>query len=284
MRRQDPLAQERRARLGLLLVTILVIVPVALIVGTVIVKGIGAVDWEFLSTAPRNGLREGGILPAIVGTLVLVAGAVLWSVPFGVATAIYLVEYAPRSQIARWVRLAILNLAGIPSVVYGLFGLGIFVIGLKLGVSILAGTLTLALMNLPVIVTSTAESLKAVPDRFRVASLALGASRWQTVRHIVLPNSLQGILTGIILETSRAAGETAPILFTVAAFYLPRLPRTIYDQVMALPMHLYAISTQVPNIGMDVRYGVALVLLGLVLGVNAIAIAVRSRMRRNRIW
>ncbi len=283
-RKQNPINQQKRATFGLGLITAIVVIPVLLILGVVFVKGISVIDWNFLTTEPTNGLREGGVFPAIVGTLILVVGAVAWSVPFGIATAIYLVEYSPRSRAANWIRLAILNLAGVPSVVYGLFGLGVFVIALKFGASILAGTLTLALMNLPVIVTSTAEALKAVPDRFREASLALGASKWQTTRHVVLPNSIQGILTGIILEISRAGGETAPILFTVAAFYLPRLPQSIFDQVMALPMHLFAISTQVPNVGLDVRYAVALTLLFLVLGVNGIAIFMRAKIRKNRIW
>lgn len=283
-KKQNPISQQKRATFGLGLITAIVVIPVLLILGVVFVKGISVIDWNFLTTEPTNGLREGGVFPAIVGTLILVVGAVVWSVPFGVATAIYLVEYSPRSRAANLVRLAILNLAGVPSVVYGLFGLGVFVIALKFGASILAGTLTLALMGLPVIVTSTAEALKAVPDRFREASLALGASKWQTTRHVVLPNSIQGILTGIILEISRAGGETAPILFTVAAFYLPRLPQSIFDQVMALPMHLFAISTQVPNIGLDVRYAVALTLLFLVLGINAVAISIRAKIRKNRIW
>ena len=283
-RKQNPINEQKRATFGLALITAIVVIPVLLIIGVVFAKGISVIDWNFLTTVPTNGLREGGVFPAIIGTLILVVLDVAICVPFGVATAIYLVEYSPRSKAANLVRLAILNLAGVPSVVYGLFGLGVFVIALEFGASILSGVLTLALMGLPVIVTSAAEALRAVPDRFREASLALGASKWQTTRHVVLPNSTQGILTGTILEISRTAGETAPILFTVAAFYLPRLPQSIFDQVMALPMHLFAISTQVPNIGLDVRYAVALTLLFLVLGVNAIAIYIRSKMRKNRIW
>jgi len=239
---------------------------------------------EFLTTAPRNGMREGGIFPAIVGTLCLVVGAVVFAVPLGVGTAVYLNEYARENLLTRLIRLAIINLAGVPSVVYGLFGMGLFVIFLKFGASILAGSLTLAVMNLPVIITASQEALSSVPHSFREVSLSLGATRWQTVRHIVLPNAVPGILTGIILEVSRAAGETAPILFTVAAFYLPGLPHSIFDQVMALPMHLFAISTQIPNISLQTRYGTALVLLGLVFLVNSFAILLRARLRGRRRW
>jgi phosphate transport system permease protein len=229
-------------------------------------------------------MREGGILPAIVGTLCLVVAAVVFAVPFGVFAAIYLNEYAAENLLTRLVRLAIINLAGVPSVVYGLFGMGLFVIFLKFGASILAGGLTLAVMNLPVIITASKEALDAVPQSFREASLSLGVSKWQTIRHIVLPNAIPGILTGIILEVSRAAGETAPILFTVAAFYLPGLPESIFSQVMALPTHLYAISTQIPNIGLETRYGTALVLLALVFGVNSFGIVLRARLRLRRKW
>lgn len=268
----------------LFLSTLLVIIPVVLILLIIIKNGLGAIDWEFLTTAPRNGMREGGILPAIVGTLCLVTGAVVFAVPVGVFAAIYLNEYAKENWLTRLIKLAIINLAGVPSVVYGLFGLGLFVIFLKFGTSILAGSLTLAIMNLPVIITATREALANVPQSFREVSLSLGASKWQTIWHVVLPNAIPGILTGIILEISRAAGETAPILFTVAAFYLSGFPTSIFDQVMALPMHLYAISTQIPNIGLDVRYATALVLLGLVLGVNSTAIIIRARLRRKQKW
>jgi len=264
--------------------TIIVVLPAFLIVATIVKNGIGAISVEFLTTAPRNGMREGGIFPAIVGTLCLVVGAVVFAVPLGVGTAIYLNEYARENLLTRLIRLAIINLAGVPSVVYGLFGMGLFVIFLKFGASILAGSLTLAVMNLPVIITASQEALSSVPHSFREVSLSLGATRWQTVRHIVLPNAVPGILTGIILEVSRAAGETAPILFTVAAFYLPGLPHSIFDQVMALPMHLFAISTQIPNISLQTRYGTALVLLGLVFLVNSFAILLRARLRGRRRW
>lgn len=284
MRRLPPQITQKIVFSLLFLSTVLVIIPVVLIVLIIIKNGIGVIDWEFLTTAPRNGMREGGILPAIVGTFYLVIGAVVFAVPIGVFTAIYLNEYAKKNWLTRLIQLAIINLAGVPSVVYGLFGLGIFVIFLKFGASILAGSLTLAIMNLPVIITATREALSSVPQSFREVSLSLGASKWQTIRHVVLPNAIPGILTGIILEVSRAAGETAPILFTVAAFYLSGLPTSIFDQAMALPMHLYAISTQIPNIGLDVRYATALVLLMVVLGVNSTAIIIRSRLRRMRRW
>lgn len=261
-----------------------VIVPVLLMIGLIVKEGVGALSWEFLTTAPRAGMREGGIFPAIVGTCYLVIGAVVFAVPFGVIAAVYLTEYARKNAFTRVVGLAIINLSGVPSVVYGLFGLGLFVIFLRCGSSIVAGSLTLAIMNLPVVVTATREALRNVPQSFREASLALGVSRLQTIRHVVLPNAVPGILTGIILEVGRAAGETAPILFTAAAFYLPQLPRSIFDQVMALPTHLFAISTQIPNIGLQVRYGTALVLVALVLVMNAAAIFLRAQIRRRQRW
>ncbi|MEW5768260.1 MAG: phosphate ABC transporter permease PstA [bacterium] len=284
MRRPDPRISQKIAFAILLLSTLFVLVPAGLIVLVIIKNGLGAVTWEFLTTAPRNGMREGGILPAMVGTACLVVGAMSVAIPLGVLSAIYLNEYAGQNLLTRVIKLAIINLAGIPSVVYGLFGMGIFVIFLKFGASILAGSLTLAIMNLPVIITATREALASVPQSFREVSLSLGASKWQTIRHVVLPNSIPGILTGIILEISRAAGETAPILFTVAAFYLPGLPTSVFDQVMALPMHLYAISTQIPNIELEVRYATALVLLGLVFGVNSMAIIIRAKLRRKKAW
>lgn len=268
----------------LLISTIIIILPVIAITIIIIKNGVSSINWEFLSTAPRMGMRQGGIFPAIIGTLYLVLGAIVFSVPLGILAAVYLNEYAGENLFTRTVRLAIINLAGVPSVVYGLFGLGLFVIFLRFGTSILAGSLTLAIMILPIIITASREAMSSIPNSFREASLALGASKWQTVKHIVLPNALPGILTGIILGISRAAGETAPILFTVAAFYLPKLPKSIFDQAMALPMHLYAISTQVPNISLGVRYGTALVLLVLVLGINFFAIMIRARLRRKKRW
>ena len=205
-------------------------------------------------------------------------------IPLALGASIYLAEYARDNLLTRAIRLAIINLAGIPSVVYGLFGLGLFVLFLGLGTSIVAGSLTLGLMTLPVVISTAEEALLTVPQRFRVVSRSLGATRWQTIRQVVLPNALPGILTGIILGLERAAGETAPILFTVAAFYLPQLPRSPLDQTMALPYHLYVISTQVPGMPLQVQYGTALVLLILVLGMNVVATVLRSRFRRRRQW
>jgi phosphate transport system permease protein len=263
---------------------VVVVIPVVLVVAFIIVQGIGAVDWEFLTAFPRNGMKEGGILPAVIGTVVLTFGTAIVSIPIAVGAAIYLSEYARDTWLTRAIRLAIINLAGIPSVVYGLFGLGLFVLFLGFGTSIVAGSLTLGLMTLPVVISTAEEALLAVPQRFRVVSRSLGATRWQTIRQVVLPNALPGILTGVILGLERAAGETAPILFTVAAFYLPQLPRSPLDQTMALPYHLYVISTQVPGMPLQVQYGTALVLLILVLSMNVVATVVRSRFRRRRQW
>ena len=275
----------QRVALTLLgIMTVLVMVPALLIIGVIIARGAGAISWSFLTAMPTQGMRAGGIFPAIIGTLELVGLTVMFALPMGVATAIYLTEYAMDNGLSRLVRLAIVNLSGVPSVVYGLFGLGLFVIFCRFGTSLLAGALTLAIMVLPVIITASEEALRSVPKSFREVSLSLGASRWQTVRHAVLPFAVPGIMTGTILGMSRAAGETAPILFTVAAFYLPRLPRSILDQAMALPYHLYVITTQIPNIPMTQRYGTALVLLGLVLSLNGLAVVLRTRFRRKRSW
>ncbi len=263
---------------------VIVVMPIVLVMGYIVVQGIGAVNWEFLTAFPREGMREGGILPAIIGTVVLTFGTAIVSIPIAIGAAIYLAEYARDTWLTRAIRLAIINLAGIPSIVYGLFGLGLFVLFLGLGTSIVAGSLTLGLMTMPVVISTAEEALLTVPQRFRVASRSLGATRWQTIREVVLPNALPGILTGVILGLERAAGETAPILFTVAAFYLPRLPSSPMDQTMSLPYHLYVISTQVPGMPIDVQYGTALVLLVLVLGMNVAAAITRSRFRRKRQW
>jgi phosphate transport system permease protein len=268
----------------LTLLAVVVVVPIVLVVVYIGVQGIGAINWEFLTAFPRNGMKEGGILPAVIGTVLLTLGTAVVSIPLALGASIYLAEYARDNLLTRAIRLAILNLAGIPSVVYGLFGLGMFVLFLGLGTSIVAGSLTLGLMTMPVVISTAEEALLAVPQRFRVVSRSLGATRWQTIRQVVLPNALPGILTGIILGLERAAGETAPILFTVAAFYLPQLPRSPLDQTMALPYHLYVISTQVPEMPLQVQYGTALVLLILVLGMNVVATVIRSRFRRRRQW
>lgn len=276
--------REKVAFAILFLSTLIVVLPVVFILFYIVHLGWHAISWDFLTQMPKRGMREGGIFPAIVGTLWLVLGTLFFALPLGVLSGIYLSEYAKDNFLTRTVKLAIINLAGVPSVVYGLFGLGIFVIFLKFGASILAGSLTLAIMVLPIIITTTREALDSVPQSFRQVSLSLGVSKWATIRHVVLPHALPGILTGMILAISRAAGETAPILFTVAAFYLPRLPQSIFDQVMALPYHLYVISTQVPNIKIEIRYGTALVLLILVLSLNFVAILVRAQFRKKRKW
>ena len=266
------------------LIALVVVIPILFIVGSIVVQGIGAINWEFLTTMPRDGVKAGGILPAIVGTLLLTLGTALVAIPIGIGGAIYLAEYARDTWLTRTIRLAILNLAGIPSVVYGLFGLGLFVLFLQFGTSILAGSLTLAIMTLPVIISAAEEALRVVPTEFRTVNASLGGTRWQGIRNIVLPQGLPGIITGVILGLLRAAGETAPILFTVAAFYLPRLPRSPFDQTMALPYHLYVISTQVPGMPLKIQYGTALVLLTLVLSMNIIATLIRSYFRRSRKW
>jgi phosphate transport system permease protein len=248
------------------------------------VKGLGAIDWTFLTAMPRDGMRAGGIFPAIVGTLWLTLGTALVAIPIGVGGAIYLAEYARDNWLTRSIRLAIINLAGVPSVVYGLFGLGLFVLFLQFGTSIVAGSLTLAIMTLPIIISTTEEALRSVPTEFRTVSASLGGTRWQAIRHIVLPQAMPGIITGVILGLLRAAGETAPILFTVAAFFLPRLPQSPFDQTMALPYHLYVISTQVPGMPEETQYGTALVLLALVLSLNVVATVIRSYYRRRREW
>jgi phosphate transport system permease protein len=265
-------------------VAVITVLPICAIVIYIFIKGIPAISWDFLTTFPSNGMKEGGIFPAIVGTVLLTIGTAIFSVPLGIGAAIYLSEYAPDNRLTRTIRIAIINLAGIPSVVYGLFGLGMFVIFLKFGTSILAGSLTLSIMTLPVIISTAEEALRAVPQSFRVVSISVGATRWQTIRKIVLPQSLPGIMTGVILGLERAAGETAPILFTAAAFFLPKLPNSILDPTMALPYHLYVISTQVPGMPIEIQYGTALVLITFVLGMNLIATIIRSRARAHRQW
>lgn len=274
--------KERMGFAALLLATLLVVVPVILIIFLIISKGWTAITWEFLFSMPRDGMRAGGIFPAIIGTFYLVIGSMAFSLPIGVMAAIYLNEYTKDNFLTRMINLAIINLAGVSSVVYGLFGLSLFVIFFKFGVSIISGSLTLGIMTLPVIITTTREALRAVPKSFREVSLSLGTTKWQTIRHSVLPFAMPGILTGAILSIGRVAGETAPILFTVAAFYLPNLPHSPLDQAMALPYHLYIISTQIPNIRQDYRYGTALVLVGLVVIMNLSAIIIRSKFRRKK--
>jgi len=264
--------------------TVLLILPVLVIMSVLIYKGGPILSVDFLFTEPTNGMTAGGVLPALVGTVWLVAVALLASVPVGIAAALYLSEYAPDNWLTRAINLAIINLAGVPSIVHALFGVGAFVMFFKFGTSILAASLTLAVMTLPVVIVATKESLQAVPMAFREACWNMGATRWQTIRRVVLPNSISGILTGVILEVSRTAGETAPIMFTGAAFFLPFLPQSVFDQTMAMSLHLFVISTQVPGVPEALPYGVALVLILMVLAMNALSIAFRMYLRGRKKW
>ena len=260
------------------------VVPLVLIVGYLVYLAWPTLGWEFLVDVPRRGMTDGGIWPAFVGTLYLVGISLVVSTPIGVLAAVYLNEYAKDNWFNRVVHLAVINLAGVPSIVHALFGLGAFVYAARLGYSILSAALTLAIMTLPVIIASTREALASVPMAFREACWNVGATRWQTIRAVVLPNSISGILTGVILQVSRAAGETAPIMFTGAALFVPYLPNGIHDQTMALSLHLFIISTQIPGVPEAVPYAVALVLISLVLAMNALSIWIRVKVRRRKKW
>jgi len=253
-----------------------------IIIYFLVAKGWRAITWAFLTQAPMESMTKGGILPCIIGTICLSLGAIVVAFPIGVASAIYLHEYARPGRVLRIIRLGINNLAGVPSVVFGLFGLAFFVVWLKFGVSILAGALTLGALTLPVTIGASEEALRSVPDTYREASLGLGATKWQTIYRVVLPAALPGILTGAILGVSRAAGETAPIMFTAAVFFTPSLPHSIFDEIMALPYHIYVLATAGTEIEATrpLQYGTALVLIILVLGLNLIAIVYRTRLRR----
>ncbi len=266
--------------------TYFIVVVVGYLLLDIIVKGLPTISWDFLSGMPRKSGAEGGIYPAIIGTLYLVLGAISVALPLGMATAIYLSEYAMHGKLNQGIRLAIITLAGVPSIVFGLFGLGLFVLFFGFGASILSGSLTLSFMILPTIIVSSEESLRAVPMGLREASLALGATKWQTVYKSVLPFALPGMFTGSILGIGRAAGETAPILLTVAAFFLPRLPSSIFDQVMALPYHLYVLATQHPDTVkvLPMQYGTALVLIVIVVFLNLAAILLRNHFRKKIQW
>ena len=266
------------------MMTALLILPIAAIFGLLVLRGAPALSLEFLFTAPLSGMTAGGIWPAIVGTMWLVGVSLVVSAPIGVLAAVYLNEYARESWFTRVINLAIVNLAGVPSIVHALFGVAAFVLFLDFGTSILSASLTIAIMTMPVIIAATKQALAAVPMSFREACWNVGASRWQTVWHVVLPNSIAGILTGVILEVSRAAGETAPILFTGAAVFVPMLPTSVNDQCMALSMHLFVVSTQVQNVPERITYGTALVLVLFVILVNTASIILRSRLRRRRKW
>jgi phosphate transport system permease protein len=249
-------------------------------------KGGGAISWEFISQPPRRGMTEGGIFPAIIGTFLVTIVTAVLAIPLGMFAAIYLNEYAKQSWLTRVIRLSIRNLSGVPSIVYGLFGVILFVNILRFGTSILSAGLTLGLLTLPWTITASEEALKTIPNSYREGSLALGATKWQAIRTNVLPYAIPGMLTGTVLGLARAAGETAPILFTGAAFYLPYLPKSLSDQFMALPYHLYIMATQHHAIQQvrPLAYGTALVLIALVLGLNMTAIVIRYRMRRKRRW
>ena len=263
--------------LGMLIVGILL-----WILGFIVYNGAGVISWEFLTTAPTDGMTSGGIFPAIVGTFCLIAGSMLFATPFGIMSAIYMNEYAGNGWIVRFIRVMTNNLGGVPSVVFGLFGMALFVKYLSFGDSILAGSLTLGLLVLPLVIRTTEEALKAIPDSFRTGSYALGASRLQTIRRIILPMAFPNIITGLILSVGRVSGETAPILFTVAAYFLPKLPRRIFDQVMALPYHLYVIATSGKDIeaSRPIAYGTALVLILLVLLLNLLATVLRRHFSK----
>lgn len=269
--------------------TVAMIIPLVAIVAYLLWKAAPSLNWQFIVDVPKRGMREGGIWPAFTGTLYLVGISLAVSAPIGVLAAIYLNEYAKDNWLNRLINLAVINLAGVPSIVHALFGLGAFVYAAKLGYSILAASLTLAIMTLPVIIASTREALASVPRSFREACWNVGATRWQTIRSIVLPNSISGILTGVILQVSRAAGETAPIMFTGAVFFKAVEKGTLFpyhlnDQCMALSMHLYTVSTQVPNVKESIPFATAVVLLGTVLLVNVSAISLRVWLRNRKKW
>ncbi|HLS89605.1 MAG TPA: phosphate ABC transporter permease PstA [Sphingobacteriaceae bacterium] len=281
------LRQREAVNLTLLrLAALLLLAVLAFMLYWVVSRGVGVISRSFIFDAPRERMTAGGIWPAIVGTTYVSLGTLLISMPVGIATAIYLNEYAQEGTWNRIIRLAIRNLAGVPSIVYGLFGLGVFAALLRLGTSLAAASLTLSLMTLPWIVTAAEEALRSVPQSFREGSFALGATRWQTIRHQVLPYALPGMATGSILGLARAAGETAPILLTGAAYFLPRLPSSPLDQFMALPYHLYILATQHSSLTQvrPLAYGTALVLLALVMLLNALVIIVRSRARAKKTW
>jgi len=252
----------------------------------ILYNGISVINWDFITKPPTDSMTKGGIMPAILGTVYLTLGAIAIGLPLGIASAIYLAEYAREGRVIRFIRVGINCLAGVPSVVFGLFGLGFFVIFLKFGSSILSGSLTLGFLILPTIIGASEEALKSVPQTFREASLSLGVSKWQTIYRIVLPNALPGILTGSILGVGRAAGETAPIMFTAAAFFTAKLPSSVFDEVMALPYHIYVLATAGTNIEATrpIQYGTALVLMIVVLGIDLFAIIIRGYMRKNKKW
>jgi phosphate transport system permease protein len=264
--------------LGVLVIGILVWIQ-----GFIVINGIGVISWEFLTQAPTDGMTAGGIFPAIVGTLCLVTGSMIFAFPLGAMAGIYMNEYTANNLFVKIIRIVTNNLSGIPSIVFGLFGMTLFVNTLGFGDSILAGSLTLGLLVLPIVIRTTEEALKAIPDAYRSGSLALGATKLQTIYRVILPAAYPNIITGLILSVGRVSGETAPILFTVAAYFLPKLPTSIFDQVMALPYHLYVIATSGTNIEAcrPIAFGTALVLITIVLLMNSLAALIRRKLNKN---
>ncbi|MEM2921300.1 MAG: phosphate ABC transporter permease PstA [Candidatus Bathyarchaeia archaeon] len=267
-------------------VTASLVVFLLVLIGNFVSSGIGVVNWTFLTDVPRMGMIAGGIFPAVVGTMYLTLGTILLALPLGVASAVYLTEYAHEGRLVNAINTAITNLAGVPSIIHGLFGFGLFVNFLHMGTSIISGALTLSLLVLPIVISASREALLSVPRSFREGSLALGATKWETIRHNVLPYALPGILTGTILAVARAAGETAPIILTAAFFFRPSLPASPFEGTMALATHIYYMATQHPNIQLvrPLAYGTALVLLMLVLSLNLAAIIIRTKHRRGKRW
>jgi phosphate transport system permease protein len=278
------LGAEKAARLGFLVVTLLLLIPALGILAVLVVEGAPGMSWAFFTEKPRENGAAGGIATALVGTVWLTAVALAIALPVGVAAAIYLSEYARDNWLTRTINVAIVNLAGVPSIVHALFGVGAFVHFLQFGKSILAASCTLAVMTLPVVIVATRESLQAVPKAFREASWNMGATRWQTIWHIVLPNSGSGILTGLILVVCRAVGETAPIMFTGAVFFRQLYPGGVFDKTMALSLHLFNVSTQVTDVPRHVPFAVALTLIMVVLSMNALAIWFRMKLRGRKKW
>jgi phosphate transport system permease protein len=285
MKIQRVLSRQRSQRIALgllLLATAAVTIPVLIILLEIVVRGAGAIDWGFLTENPSQAGKAGGIFPAIVGTFYLMLGTIIFALPIGVSAGIYLAEYAPKNRLTRAINMAIMSLAGVPSIVYGLLGLAVFVLALDFGMSLLAASLTLACQALAMTITTSREAIIAVPREHREGSLAIGVTKWQTIWHIVLPEARPGIITGAVLAMSRAAGETAPILVVGAAFFLPGLPNSPFDQFMALPYHLYTVAAHVPGMPKGTVWGVALVLLAVVLFFNVLATIIRLRMRKGR--
>lgn len=273
---------QRTAFTFLIIATVITVIPVLFIIVYTVINGSGALSWDFIVQFPSQAGKAGGILPAIIGTFYLMIGTLAFALPIGVLAGIYLTEYARQNWLTRLINLAIVNLAGVPSIVFGLFGLAVFVLAFQFGLSLLAASLTLACQALAMVITTSREAILAVPKEYRDGSLAVGVSKWQTIRHIVLPQSAPGIITGAVLAISRAAGETAPILVVGAAFLLPKLPQSPFDQFMALPYHLYTVAAHVPNMPKETVWGVALVLLIVVLSFDILAAAIRIKTRQRK--